>query len=396
VGRSAFYPLQHPGQRLQGRSNTIILRSATLEAEQLEQTAALLRGSEQFMLFQVAQDFGAASCIPEFANPDLVRYAGHIGFQELVSNEVTDIRDSRVHVPAAAPWHMREAAPPAPLRQGNWMVDLFIDRLTDHCRYANLRHSWLLPRRLRIEQSFRLERQRDRSQDFELTVLRVLRGGAITLPLNVEQTTVSITVPDDLTAFRHALCADVEWLPFERYRKGAPTGRQRYRSAELSDKGRYQLGLIERFSSVTDAFEVLMNGYWRDVLLRLGAVPAEKNTGLRDQLVRRLRGRLAQPQGALSFTTPEDIEKLAREAIRIGRQLQREDRFVTYGKLKEDWDAIVTEAEKQYGTSDPEEDAFYREVRHLDNSIKYLPDYVLFSADKVWYKIGTQGYFLRV
>jgi hypothetical protein len=89
----------------------------------------------------------------------------------------------------------------------------------------------------------------------------------------------------------------------------------------------YQLGVIDRFASMTEAFDVLMNGYWRDMLLRLGAVPAEKNAGLRDQFVTRLRRRLGQPQGALSFNTSEDIEKLAREAVRIGRQLQREERY---------------------------------------------------------------------
>jgi hypothetical protein len=31
-----------------------------------------------------------------------------------------------------------------------------------------------------------------------------------------------------------------------------------------------------------------------------------------------------------------------------------------------------------------------------ETNVKDIPDYVLFSADKVWYKIGTQGYFLRV
>ena len=123
---------------------------------------------------------------------------------------------------------------------------------------------------------------------------------------------------------------------------------------------------------MTEAFDVLMNGYWRDVLLRLGAVPAEKNVALRDQFVTRLRRRLRQPQGALNFNTQEDIEKLAREAIRIGRQLQRETRYVDYKSLKRDWDALVGEAEKENPSPDEETNAYYREVRHLDNSIKYL------------------------
>ena len=164
------------------------------------------------------------------------------------------------------------------------MIDLWIDRLNDHCRYGNERHSWLLPRRLRLDRAFKLERQKERSLEYELNIMRVLRVGCLALPQNLEQGGASITVPDDMDAFALGLCADIEWRPFERSRQGAPVGRKRYRYAELSDKGRYQLGVIDRFASVTEAFDVLMNGYWRDVLLSLGAVPAEKNAGLRDQL----------------------------------------------------------------------------------------------------------------
>jgi hypothetical protein len=201
---------------------------------------------------------------------------------------------------------MREALPPAALRQGNWMIDLWIDRLNDHCRYVNVRHIWLLPRRLRLERAFKLEWQNERSLDYELNVLRVLRAGSLAVAQNVQQGAASITMPDDLDAFAVGLCTDKEWLPFERFRQDALAGRDRYRYAELSDKGRYQLGVIDRFASVTEAFDVLMNGYWRDVLLDLGAVPAEKNAALRDQFITRLRRRLGQPQGVLR-ETPNNV-----------------------------------------------------------------------------------------
>jgi len=356
----------------QGRNHSISLRSATLDPERLEQIATLLRAGDPLLGFQVAREQGAGSCVPQFGDADRIRYIGNIGFRELETRETTEIRDRRVHVPAARPWHMREALPPAALRQGSWMVDLWIDRLNDHCRYANLRHTWLLPRRLRLDKAFKLERQKERSLDYEFNVLRVLRTGCLAIPQNVDQGGASITVPDDMDAFAVGLCTDIEWLPFERFRQDAPATRTRYYYAELSDKGRYQLGVIDRFASVTEAFDVLMNGYWRDVLLRLGAVPAEKNVALRDQFVTRLRRRLRQPQGALNFNTQEDVEKLAREAIRIGRQLQRETRYVDYKSLKRDWHALVGEAEKENPSPDEETNAYYREVRHLDNSIKYL------------------------
>jgi hypothetical protein len=238
---------------------------------------------------------------------------------------------------------------------------------------------------LRLDKAFKLERQKERSLDYEFNVLRVLRTGCMAMPQNVDQGFASITVPDDMDAFAVGLCTDIEWLPFERFRQDAPATRARYYYAELSDKGRYQLAVIDRFASVTEAFDVLMNGYWRDVLLRLGAVPAEKNVALRDQFVTRLRRRLGQPQGALNFNTQEDVEKLAREAIRIGRQLQRETRYVDYKSLKRDWDALVGEAEKENRSPDAETNAYYREVRHLDNSIKCT------SASKISFIKGWNG-----
>jgi hypothetical protein len=273
----------------QGRNNTIELRSCSVETPRLDEIAGALRSRDVFLNVQVVKDQDHATCVPKFASPDLVRYTYNLGLQELESREVTEIRDERVYVPAAVPWHVREARPPAHLRLGNWMVDLQIDRLHDHCRFANQRHTWLLPRRLRIDRAFKLERQGGRSQEYDLGVIRVLREGEIAVACNAEQRTVSITVPDDLDAFRAALCSDTEWLPFERIQKDAPHGRRRYRFAELSDKGRYQLGVIERFGSLPETFDVLMNGYWRDELLRLGAVPAEKNVSLRDQLRKRKR-----------------------------------------------------------------------------------------------------------
>jgi hypothetical protein len=354
----------------QGSNRSVSLRSATLDAKLLQQIAALLRVGEALPWFRVAHEQGAASCIPEFGDADQVRYVGNTGFHESETRETTEIRDGRIYVPAAIPRHMREAFPPAALRQGSWMIDLWIDRLNDHCRYANERHTWLLPRRLRLDRAFKLERQKERSLDYKFNVLRVLRTGCLAMPQNLDQGDASIIVPDDMYAFAVGLCTDSEWLPFARFRQDAPPTRRRYYYAELSDKGRYQLAVIDRFASVTEAFDVLMNSYWRDVLLRLGAVPAERNVALRDQFVTRLRRRLGQPQGALHFDTQEDVEKLAREAIRIGRQLQRETRFIDYKSLKRDWTALVGETEKEHPSPDEETNAYYRKVRHLDNSIK--------------------------
>src|SRR5262249_15517815 len=105
-------------------------------------------------------------------------------------------------------------------------------------------------------------------------------------------------------------------------------GRRRYAYAEPSDKGRYLLAVLKHFETLPDAFDVLMNGYWRDVLISLGAVPVEKNTGLRGELISTLRKRLGRPKGDLTFSSETELDRLARESIRVGRMAGRSDRFV--------------------------------------------------------------------
>jgi hypothetical protein len=264
------------------------------------------------------------------------------------------------------------------------MIDLTIDRLEDHCRLSNVRHIWLLPRRLRIDRAFTLERQDESIQGPSEKFIRVLRSGILSVTHNVDQKATAITVPNDLDAFRIGLRADFEWFPFQRLREGAPTGRQRYRFVELSDKGQYLLAVLERFESLPDAFSVLMNGYWRDVLLRLGAVPAEKNVALREELITTLRRRLGRPSGELKFGTDDEVRKLAREAIRFGRKVQREERYVRYDQLFKLWAKMLRQFLDENPSPDGSDDDFYRNRRHLDRSIQHLCKAEILFQGREW------------
>src|SRR5262249_14744875 len=157
-----------------------------------------------------------AACVPSFEGMHSVDYRYNISFSELRTRQTAEFRDNHAYVPHAVPWHMREAPPPAGLREGSWMVNLAIDRLNDHCRFANVRHMWVLPRRLRLEKAFKVEWQDERPQSFGDRVTRVSRQGYLALPKSNEQRSVTITIPDDIDAFRIGLCTDFEWIPFER------------------------------------------------------------------------------------------------------------------------------------------------------------------------------------
>jgi hypothetical protein len=349
----------------------VTLRSCSLPQAELERLAESLRAERFWGAVHSVHHDDHAACVPSFAGMYSVEHGYHFSLPELRTQEATEFRENRAYVPNAIPWHMREAPPPAGLREGNWMVDLAVDRLNDHCRFSNMRHTWVLPRRLRLERAFKVEWQDDHPQSYGQRVSRVTAQGALALPRASEHRSLAITIPDDIDAFRVALCTDREWSPFNHHKK-SPRVIQRYAYAEPSDKGRYLLAVLEHFDTLPDAFAVLMDGYWRETLISLGAVPVEKNTGLRQELIRTLRKRLTRPDGSLMFRSEAELDRLAREAIRFGRVAGKPDNVISYSKMYERWKAIL-DADLAADTHLSQEDKEYYSSRNiLDRSIQHL------------------------
>src|SRR5439155_8476653 len=203
---------------------------------------------------------------------------------------------------------MREAPPPAGLREGRWMVNVTVDRLNDHCRYANQLDVWLLTRRLRMERGFEFETEGDRDPGGGGNFLRVMETGVVAVPVKIGISRAAITIPEDLEALQIGICNDAEWSPFDQHREDAPRGRLRFAYAEPSDKGRYLLGVLGLFETLPKAFGVLMHGYWRHVLLGFGAVPVEKDPELLGKVDKMVRRRLGQLP--VTVRTDEDVDRV--------------------------------------------------------------------------------------
>ena len=291
----------------------------------------------------------------------------------------------RAPVPLVYPWHMKESLPPAGLREGCWMLDLSIDREVDHCRYVNQRHAWRLPRRLRLERAFQYEREGARFPWVNTNQIRIVRSGLIGVALDVDATRASITTPDDFDALQIGICNDREWIPFDRDRDHAPNGRLRFAAAEHSDKGRYLRGVMQLFESVPDAFSVLMNAYWRDVLHYLGAVASNTDEKKENQFLEVLRRRMGQSDGSLRFDNEDQLRRLAQEALRAGRMVARETRYIWYGQLVKRWLRLV----KCYLTAHPstgkiDTDETVRDVRYLNRSVQYLCQREVLFQGREW------------
>jgi hypothetical protein len=193
-----------------------------------------------------------------------------------------------------------------------------------------------------------------------------------------------LELPDDLEAFRTALCLEHEWnVSGTRQQK---LGRERYAYAEISDKGRYLIEVLEHFEGVSEAFHILMHRFWRETLLSLGAVPVEKNEALRAQLLVTLRKRLGQMAGPLKFENEAQLDRLAREALRFGRMAGTSERLIDYKALLDKWSALVEEELSAEGDHHLTEDdkAYYRDSIHLTEAIQLVCQRKIFFQGREW------------
>lgn len=361
------------------------LISCSLEREALDAIASQLRQGKTWLNVTVSRHADHAAVVPRFRDGDLVHYRLGGFTSDPEGRGSAEFRGNRAPVPLVCPWHIKEALPPAGLRSGNWMLDLSIDREVDHCLYANVRHSWLLPRRLRIERSFDYEREGARAPDLDGKLIRTLRSGQLSIALNVGISRASISVPDDLSAIRIGICNDWEWVPFDRDREAGPHGRLRFAAAELSDKGRYLTGVLQLFDRVPDAFSVLMDGYWRDVFHHLGGVPTDSELEKQQKLLQVLRRRTGQMDGPLNFAGDDQLNRLARESLRAGRMIAKEKRFIQYGQLLRRWEEVVEAYIRRHPSPGKDDlDDRIRDVRYLDESVQHLCQHEVLFQGREW------------
>lgn len=375
----------HGSRGNNGQRGQVGIHSCSLDLDVLEEIAGRLRQGNMWLAVTVERHVDHAALVPGIEDSSLVRhrFGGVISLPE--SRGSVEFHGKRAPVPLIYPWHIKEVMPPAGLRSGNWMLDLSIDREVDHCRYANQRHAWRLPRRLRIERAFDYEREGARGHDLDGKLIRVVRSGILGVAINMNITRASVAAPEDLAAFRFGICNDWEWIPFSRDGRDGPPGRLRFAAAEYSDKGRYMIGVLQLFDSIPDAFSVLMHGYWRDVLHHLGGVTADAEPDKQKEFLRKLRKSTVQLAGPLNFETDDQQVRMAGYALHHGRMMRREKRYIQYGQLLRRWLRLVRQyidAHPTTGEHDP--DDHIRDVRLLNRSVQYLCQHEVLFQGREW------------
>jgi hypothetical protein len=357
-----------------GNQKVVWVRSCSLSKEELSPYAERLRTSQRSASVRIDDTQGLSQFIPTFRQDrDYGFRTGATFWSQPKGAATSEFEGARFQMPLAQPWHLREAPPPSGLRAGNWIVDLSIQRTTDHCRYVNAVHTWVLPRRLRIEHAFNMERDAEERIGMQRFWVRPNRFGELATTLDVSVRSISVQVPDDFDALRHGLCNRYEWAPFEGYGDAVPHGRKRLRYIALSDKGRYLLGVTQLFDSLEEAFQVLFHSFWREAIHSLGAAPINRNDDLVQRLTRTLTKRLRAPSnGDWVLSTEEQRQTVAREALKIAAGIKGSQRYLSYGALHEKWRDLVEEDNAEHPVEDERRfEEIYGDWR-LEQSIQLL------------------------
>lgn len=356
-----------------GGQKVVWVRSCSLSKEVLSPYAERLRNSQRSASVRIDETQGLSQFIPTFRQDrDYGFRTGAMFGSQPKGAATSEFEGARFQMPLAQPWHLREAPPPSGLREGNWIVDLSIQRTTDHCRYVNAVHTWVLPRRFRIEHAFKMERDAEERIGTQRFWVRPNRFGELTTTIDVSVRSISVQVPDDFDALRHGLCNRYEWAPFEGHGDAVPHGRKRLRYIALSDKGRYLLGVTQLFDGLEEAFQVLFHSFWRDAIHLLGAAPINRNDGLVQQLTATLGKRLGAPNGDWILSTEAQRQTVAREALKVAAGIKGNQRYLPYSKLHEKWRSLVEKEIAEHPVDDASSlDEIYGDYR-LDQSIQLL------------------------
>lgn len=166
-------------------------------------------------------------------------------------------------LPAKEPVHFAYLPPRYKgIAKGQWIVELDIQRHNNLSRYSNVIDNWVVPRRRKIVSAFSNNLGKV-TNGHQLALLPTTTDSPLIGHTINKEYLYNLSLPDDEIFFRHLL------LDFFRYPQDdlrASIVKNSYQELSISDKGQNLRGVISMFDSLSDAYEILTNKYWREVL----------------------------------------------------------------------------------------------------------------------------------
>ena len=127
-------------------------------------------------------------------------------------------------------------------------------------------------------------------------------------------------------------------------REGPPAvAEQPYVGVEPGDKGRYLIGLIGLFGSLTAAHQVLADGYWQKTFKEMASPSRNSTPAKRQEVLSALKADYRRKERKESVAGADEWNSLAESAMKVtpGR-LKNPVPVIEYGDLRDAWLAALT------------------------------------------------------
>jgi len=221
---------------------------------------------------------------------------------------------------------------------------------------CNVRDQWKLPPRNQLAQLF-----------LGRVAARVTHAGALAIPVDREREWTEITEPSDEDFFAYvlhqpAMYAYPDVRAKERYE--VP-----YTYSRPSDKGRYLLGALGMFGSISRAYQVLMHSFWREQFAKL----IGKSEDHYPRIIATLKKRFAPQGGTFTFEREEQWESLARTVVSQAFNVRQPKSAVKLESLVWAWTKHLERAIEVHASLREQKDAILeRAPRDLADALKGL------------------------
>ena len=154
------------------------------------------------------------------------------------------------------------------LNEGQWAVDLKIDRHNNFSRSINVIDTWMLPRRRNVTQCFTSNLSKV-SKNNLLAIIPVASNAIFQFEKVHKKLKYKLVLPEDKEVFHCLVQRNFKGFLSEKDMRliGDQPPYER-RELHLSDKGQNLRGVISMFNDLSEAYECLTNKFWREVLAK--------------------------------------------------------------------------------------------------------------------------------
>lgn len=236
----------------------VVMHSSSMSAEELETCKVKLQ-PHTWSQVHVSQSLDTPA-IPD--ERDLAKRMHH----KINDTTTLKLTEDTSEIIANEPAHFMYIPPQLRgLAQGQWIVELGIQRHNNLSKYSNVIDSWILPKRKKITRAF-TDRLAKPTIHGQLAVVPSTENFPFRRKAIKNPSTYEINLPSDEAFFRH-LALDFFDYPSDDLR--APLPKVEFKELSVSDKGQNLRGVISLFDHLSTAFRILTNKYWRTVLAEL-------------------------------------------------------------------------------------------------------------------------------